>query len=199
MGTMGSGKTTVANLLAKQLQYTLIEENFGDNAFLSRFYHDMNRWAFHSQTFFLMEKISQMFQVKRLLETSNVIQDTPITQDVYSYANAQHMLGHIDTQEWSLYQKIYQSFEPFIPKPDYIIYLETSLSNVVNRISKRGRPFEQHIPQKYLQLLEDLNTQWLKKNKTIPIIRIQTDQINIVSSKIDQKQILHIIRDTLHV
>jgi len=52
MGTMGSGKTTAARLLARQLHYHLLEENFGENAFLSRFYTDMKRWAFHSQTFF---------------------------------------------------------------------------------------------------------------------------------------------------
>jgi deoxyadenosine/deoxycytidine kinase len=37
MGTMGSGKTTAARLIAKEIKFRLIEENFGDNAFLSRF------------------------------------------------------------------------------------------------------------------------------------------------------------------
>ena len=57
MGTLGSGKTTAAQLLAHELHYTLIEENVKENAFLPRFYKDMKRWAFHSQVFFLMEKI----------------------------------------------------------------------------------------------------------------------------------------------
>src|SRR5512137_1028287 len=120
MGTMGSGKTTAAKLLAKHLKFKLLEENFGENAFLPRFYQDMKRWAFHSQTFFLMEKITQMLETKNILEKSAVIQDTPIQQDAFSYAKAQHVLGAIDDAEWRLYMKIYKSFEPLFPVPDLI-------------------------------------------------------------------------------
>ena len=104
MGTMASGKTTVAKLLAKELKYKLIEENFGENKFLPRFYKDMKRWAFHSQTFFLMEKVTQMIETGKLLAKKNVIQDTPIQQDAFSYAKAQNVLGNIDDAEWKLYQ-----------------------------------------------------------------------------------------------
>ena len=121
---MGSGKTTVARLLAKEFKFQLLEENFGENAFLPRFYQDMKRWAFHSQTFFLMEKINQMLATPKLLEKHSVVQDTPIQQDAFSYAKAQHVLGNIDDAEWKLYQKIYYSFEPYFPKPNLIVYLK---------------------------------------------------------------------------
>src|SRR3990172_2118185 len=127
MGTMGSGKTTAARLIAKELGFKLIEENFGENAFLPKFYGDMGRWAFHSQTFFLMEKITQMLETPKLLLKHSVVQDTPIQQDAFSYAKAQHVLGHIDDAEWKFYQKIYRSFEPYLPKPDCVVYLETTL------------------------------------------------------------------------
>lgn len=67
MGTLGSGKTTAARLLARELNFKLLEENVEENAFLPRFYKDMSRWAFHSQVFFLMEKIRQMLEAKSLL------------------------------------------------------------------------------------------------------------------------------------
>src|SRR3989344_2707050 len=110
MGTIGSGKTTVARLLARELKFQLLEEHFGENAFLPRFYGDMKRWAFHSQTFYLMEKITQMLQTNvtrsyppaggepkdphRMSHArmKGVIQDVPIQQDVFSYAKAQHVL-----------------------------------------------------------------------------------------------------------
>ena len=72
MGTMGSGKTTASRVIAKALGYQLVEENFGENAFLPRFYNDMKRWAFHSQTFFLMEKINQMLESPKLLAKGGV-------------------------------------------------------------------------------------------------------------------------------
>lgn len=198
MGTMGSGKTTVARLLANRLKFHLLEENFGENAFLPRFYTDMKRWAFHSQTFFLMEKITQMLETPKLLAKHSVVQDTPIQQDAFSYAKAQHVLGNIDDAEWKLYQKIYHSFEPYFPKPDLIIFLETSISVIAKRISDRGRGYEQKIPLKYLKLLDKLNHDWLKANKTIPVLTIETDGLNVVKNKEAQKKLLKIIKTQLN-
>lgn len=182
MGTMGSGKTSAAKLLSEKLGFHLIEENFGENAFLSRFYQDMHRWAFHSQTFFLMEKITQMLETAQILKSKNVVQDTPIVQDVYSYAKAQHVLGNMDDAEWRLYQKIFRSFVPYFPKPTLIIYLETSLEEVEKRIQSRGREYERKIPSSYLELLDMLNHKWLSENREIPVLTIKTDGLNIVRS-----------------
>jgi deoxyadenosine/deoxycytidine kinase len=186
MGTMGSGKTTAARLIARELKFQLVEENFGENAFLPRFYKEMNRWAFHSQTFFLMEKITQMLETPKLLEKGPVVQDTPIQQDAFSYAKALHVLGHMDDAEWKLYQKIYKSFEPYFPKPDCIVFLETSITSIADRIEKRGRGYEQKIPQSYLELLDMLNHKWLAENKNIPVLTVATDGLNIVNSKVAQ-------------
>jgi deoxyadenosine/deoxycytidine kinase len=182
MGTMGSGKTTAAKLLARELNFQLLEENFSENAFLSRFYADMKRWAFHSQTFFLLEKINQMLETQSILLKKSVIQDTPIFQDAFSYAKAQHVLGNIDDAEWKLYQKIYKSFEPQFPKPDLIIYLETTISELDNRIEKRGRGYEQKIPESYLELLDMLNHKWISDHKNYPILEIKTDGLNFAKS-----------------
>lgn len=213
MGTMGSGKTTVARLLAQELKFQILEENFGENAFLPRFYQDMKRWAFHSQTFFLMEKVNQMFEAARLLgfstpevkevrtsgvkQLTGVIQDTPIQQDAFSYAKALHVLGNMDDAEWRLYLKIYQSFEPYFPKPDLIVYLDTSVPTLADRIEKRGRGYEQKIPASYLELLDMLNHKWLGENKVIPVLTIQTDGLNIVRNKTAQQSLLDQVNQTL--
>lgn len=200
MGTLGSGKTTAARLIAKELKYHLIEENFGENAFLPRFYEDMKRWAFHSQTFFLMEKTRQLLEVGDVLRAGKVrgiVQDTPIHQDAFSYAKAQHVLGNIDDAEWRLYQKIYKSFEPYFPKPDLIVFLETSVPVIMDRVSKRGREFEKKIPSSYLELLDMLNHRWLSENKSLPVLVIPTDGLNVVRSKEAQKKLLHDVKKAL--
>jgi deoxyadenosine/deoxycytidine kinase len=197
MGTMGSGKTTAARLLAKAFNYQLVEENFGENAFLPRFYADMKRWAFHSQTFFLMEKISQMLETPKLLAKAGVVQDTPIDQDAFSYAKAQHVLGNIDDAEWKLYQKIYKSFEPYFPKPKLIVYLETSVDVVVKRIESRGRGYEQKIPLNYIELLDMLNHKWLSENKSIPVLVVSTDGLNVVTSKQAQETLVELVKKRL--
>lgn len=197
MGTLGSGKTTVAKLLAKELTFHLLEENFGENVFLPRFYQDMKRWAFHSQTFFLMEKITQMLDTAKLLSRTSIVQDTPIQQDVFSYAKAQHVLRHIDDGEWRLYQKIYKQFEPYFPKPDLIIFLETSIMALVKRIGTRARGYEQNIPKSYVELLDKLNHKWLSENKTIPVLTIETDGFNVVRSKSAQKELVARVKKKL--
>jgi len=220
-GTMGSGKTTAARLIADALHFHLVEENFGENAFLPRFYKRMNRWAFHSQTFFLMEKINQLMEIgkegacpskpggrsgvilsppaggskdpvrNKATHINGIVQDTPIEQDVFSYAKAQHVLGNMDDAEWRLYEKIYTTFEPHLPKPDLIIYLETSLDEVVRRIASRGREYEKKIPKSYLILLEKLNQEWMKENKNRTFLKIKTDGLNIVTSTTAQKKFIH--------
>jgi deoxyadenosine/deoxycytidine kinase len=197
MGTMGSGKTTVARLIARVLHFRLIEENFGENAFLPRFYQDMKQWAFHSQTFFLMEKISQMLDTPKILTRASVVQDTPIQQDAFSYAKAQHVLGHMDDAEWRLYLKIYKSFEPYFPLPDLIVYLATPISIITARIEKRGRGYERKIPGSYLELLDMLNNTWLRDNKTIPVLTIETDGLNIVRSRKAQEILIARVRSKL--
>lgn len=197
MGTMGSGKTTASKLLSKALKFQLVEENFGENAFLPRFYGDMKRWAFHSQSFFLMEKITQMLETQERLLKHAIVQDTPIQQDVYSYAKAQHVLGNIDDAEWRLYMKIYTSFEPVFPIPDCIVYLETSRDVVQKRIQKRGRGYEQKIPASYLELLDMLNHTWLSQNKSIPVIFIETDGLNIVSSAKARDTLVSVVKKKL--
>lgn len=197
MGTIGSGKTTAARLISKELNFQLEEENFGENAFLSRFYTDMKRWAFHSQAFFLMEKITQMLETPALLRKGPVVQDTPIVQDVFSYAKAQHVLGNMDDAEWRLYLKIYASFKPSFPKPDCIIFLDTSIDTIMDRIEKRGRGFEKKIPQSYLELLDMLNRKWLSEYNKHTVLTIHTDGLNIVTSNIARKALLAQVRKKL--
>lgn len=190
MGTIGSGKSTAVNLLAKHFQWQVLEENFGENAFLPRFYTDPNRWAFHSQTFFLMEKISQLLPVEGMLSLGSVVQDVPIYQDVYGYARTQYALGNMEESEWRLYHKIFKEFEGYMLKPDLIIYLATSLPIVQERIRKRGRSYELEIPDTYLETLRRNNEAWLDSDHGIPIVRIDTDFLNIVRSKKDQSEFL---------
>ncbi len=194
MGTLGSGKTTAARLLANEFKYPLVEENFKENAFLPRFYKEMPRWAFHSQVFFLMEKIRQMMETKSMLEHSSVVQDTPLIQDVYSYAQAQHELGNMDDAEWALYQRIYHEFAPHCPTPDVIVFLDTSIPNIEKRIAERGREFEKGIPTEYLGLLDRLNRKWLEQNTTIPVVSVDTNTLDISRNRSAQDQFVAKVR-----
>ncbi|OGD63538.1 hypothetical protein A2160_05050 [Candidatus Beckwithbacteria bacterium RBG_13_42_9] len=190
-GILGVGKTTVAKLLTERLGTQILEENFAENQFLPRFYQDMRRWAFHSQTFFLLEKVKQTFQSKKILASGqSVVQDTPIIQDVQSYAKAQYILGNMDEAEFNLYTKTYSLFVKRLPQPNLIIYLEASWETVLKRQASRGREFEKQIPKDYLELLEKLNRQWVRKYDHRKILRIKTDHLDFVNNGTDKKELV---------
>lgn len=194
-GTMGVGKTTAARFLAEKLQAHLLEENFGENQFLPRFYQEMSRWAFHSQTFFLLEKIKQTLETKRfLLAGQLIIQDTPLIQDVQSYAKAQFVLGNMDEAEFTLYTKIYAMFVKKIPKPDLIVYLDASIPTILKRVNRRQRGFEAKVPRPYIQLLDKLNRQWVRKLDHAKVLRLKTDKLDLVANQEDIDRFIEIVK-----
>lgn len=197
MGNIGSGKTTLIKSIAKHLKFHLVEENVAENLFLADFYKEMKRWAFHSQTYYLTEKIKQMIEIKEILKIKPVIQDTSILQDVFVFAEAQYEAGNMGKAEFDLYKKIYAMWQDAIPEPTLIVYLKTSVEVVEKRINKRARNFEDKVPRWYLVLLNWLLERWVSHNKKIPILTIDTDAINIVDSKKDVDKIVELIKKKL--
>lgn len=197
MGTLGVGKSTAAKLLAEKFKAQLLLEQFADNPFLPLFYKDMPRWAFHSQTFFLLEKIRQLETVPQIMQTSSVIQDTPIYQDVFSYGKAQKELGNMDVDEWHLYCKLYERLDGYLRRPDLIVYLEASVDQIIERITQRGRTYENSISVEYLTMLTHLNQEWLKHNTQIPVCKIDTESLNIATNQKDQETFVSLIKEEI--
>lgn len=190
---MGIGKTTVAKLVAADFEYHLLEENYAANPFVSNATKDPDRYAFHSEIFFLMEKYGQIIAAQQRLKKSGVVQDTPIQQDVYSYGRAQ-----LHGAEWDVYHRLYQALEPRLVKPSLVVCLEASATVHMERIRRRGRDFEKDVTSDYLERLTKLNYEWIR-NSGIPAVFIQTDHLDIVNSVVAQKQMIGTIRKQLHL
>ncbi len=197
MGNIGSGKTTLDKCIAKHLKFDLFEENVAENLFLKDFYNDMTRWAFHSQTFYLTEKIKQMLEIKERLREKPVVSDTPIYEDVFVFAEAQYEAGHMNQAEFDLYKKIYHMYSDQLPIPTLIVYLKTSVEVVEDRIAKRARSFESKVPRWYLVLLNWLLDRWVMHNRKIPTITIDTDGVNIVENKKDIEKVIEKIKNKI--
>lgn len=197
-GVMGVGKTTASQILASSLNFHLLAENWGENQFLPRFYKNMPRWAFASQSFYLLEKIKQSISAKKYLKKGkSVIQDTPIVQDVLSYAKAQYILKNMDEAEFSLYTKIYAMFVKKLPRPDLTVFLQASWREVFKRLKTRDRGFEQKIPKSYLLLLDKLNRHWARKADKGKILRINTTGLNLVENSRDKSFLAEKVLESL--
>lgn len=200
-GTMGVGKTTLVKIIAKEFGYTPITENFSANPFLAKFYKDMRRWAFHSQMFFLREKIGQMREIGTRLRQGfgEVIQDTPIYQDVYSYAKAQYVLGNMSRDEWRLYLRVYEQLDGSLIEPNLIIYLDCPVEKIYERIQKRDRNYEVKKKKKeflrYLQTLDDLNKKWIREMRNeMKIVTINTDNFDYVKDKKAREELVKLLQ-----
>ena len=198
-GVLGSGKTTVSKMIASKFNFHLFEENVSENKFLPLFYKDPSRWSFHSQLFYLRDKIAQMTTVKNLLVGNSVVQDSPIYQDYLTYAKAQHTLGHMSDDEFALYEKIFHTFHSNLPKPDLIIQLNASLPTLKKRILKRGRDYEQSIDESYISLLSDLQQKWVKEKTDTHTIIVNTDVVDLASDPEHQKELIKQIREKLNI
>lgn len=196
-GVLGSGKTTAAKLLERELGFVLLEEDVADNAFLPLVYKDPKRWALANQLFYLQSIIRQMKTAQELLHHTNVIQDVPIYQHYFGYTKAHVALGNIIPAEFALYEQLAKIVWRDVPTPDLIIQLEASLPVLRERIRKRSRDFEQDIDEKHLQTLMNLQKEWIAAHPQLPILSVATDHIDLASDKKAQRVFLASVRKRL--
>ena len=77
-GTIGVGKTSLANLLSEKLGAKLVLESFEGNPFLSDFYDDPERHAFQTQLWFLLQRYQQQQELRQI----DMFQNTLITNQI---------------------------------------------------------------------------------------------------------------------
>ena len=193
-GLLGSGKTTASNLLAEKLEFHLFEEKVNENKFLPLFYSDPKRWAFHSQLFYLKEKAAQLVKIRDIINETHVVQDSPIHQDYLTYAKAQQVLGHMNENEFALYEKFFHVLNQDLPTPDLIIHLDASVPTIMERIKQRARSYEKSIDSKYVELLKKLQDKWMSQNSKLNIISINMDDTDIVQNLEHQKEFIEKIK-----
>src|SRR6185436_1072643 len=158
-GNIGSGKTTLTTLLAKQFKWEPHYEDVDDNPYLNDFYEDMQRWSFNLQIFFLNSRFNQIVNIKKSGKT--VIQDRTIFEDAYIFAPNLHAMGLMTTRDFENYISLVNLMNTFIKAPDLMIYLRASVPTLVNQIQKRGRDYENAIRIDYLKRLNERYEAWI--------------------------------------
>lgn len=177
-GNIGSGKTTLAEKLAKQYGWTALYESVDTNPYLRDFYGDMTRWAFHLQIYFLNTRFKQVNQIRNTTRT--VVQDRTIYEDAYIFAANLHKAGHINDRDYQSYLDIFHSMIDFVAAPDLLIYLKADIPKLVQQIEKRGRDFEYSIRLDYLKNLNEHYEQWIASYKLGKLLIIDVNKLDFV-------------------
>ncbi len=182
-GNIGSGKTTLTKMLAKQLGWIPDYDNNDNNPYLISFYEDMQRWSFNLQIFFLNNRFRQVVNIKESKKT--VIQDRTIFEDAYIFAPNLHDMGLMATRDFQNYISLFELMNKFIKPPDLLIYLKASVPTLVEQIQKRGRKYESTIRIDYLQNLNDRYNKWAESYQDGKILTIDTDKIRFADNPDD--------------
>ncbi len=162
-GNIGSGKTTLTEMLAKRYSVKGYYEE-PDNPYIGDFYEDMSRWSFNLQLYFLASRIEQ---TKAMLAewvdtTKHIFQDRTIYEDANIFARNLADMGLMSYRDLKTYMKNFSLFESFVPRPDLLIYLSASVPKLKEQILKRGREYETNIDEEYLMRLNTRYEEWIE-------------------------------------
>lgn len=162
-GNIGSGKTTLTSLLAKHYGWEPQFETVDINPYLVDFYNNMPRWSFNLQVYFLSKRLKSIIEFQD--SGANVIQDRTIYEDARIFAPNLHDMGLMDSRDFDNYNELFELMLKLVRYPDLLIYLRSSIPNLVAQIQKRGREYENSIRIDYLTGLNERYEQWINGYK----------------------------------
>ncbi|MDC3030080.1 deoxynucleoside kinase [Flavobacteriales bacterium] len=182
-GNIGSGKTTLTTLLSKHYGWEPQFEDVDDNPYLNDFYKDMQRWSFNLQIYFLNSRFGQVQKIHK--GDKDVIQDRTMYEDAHIFAPNLHAMGLMSTRDFENYQSLFRLMNNFIPAPNLLIYLRSSVSNLVEQIQKRGRDYENSIRIDYLSRLNERYEAWISSYDRGHLLIIDVDDLDFQQKKED--------------
>lgn len=162
-GNIGCGKTTLTRMLAARYGWTPKYESADFNPYLSDFYDDMSRWSFNLQIYFLNKRFKDVVDISKNSET--IIQDRTIYEDAKIFAPNLHDMGLMSSRDFDTYSDLFDLMMSLVKMPDLLIYLKSSIPNLVSQIQKRGREYEKTIRIDYLTGLNERYDKWIDSYK----------------------------------
>jgi len=188
-GPIGVGKTSLAELLSKELGARLVLEDFEDNPFLPDFYNDPERFGFQTQLFFLLQRYRQQQDLRQV----DMFQKLLITDYMFVKDRLFASLN-LNDKEMNLYDTIASLLERNIIKPDLVIYLQADTDILMKNIEKRGRNMERNVTWEYIDALNQVYTEYFFRYQDTPLVIINTNNIDFVENENDLKEVIQYIR-----
>lgn len=178
-GNIGSGKTTLTNMLAKHYGWTPRFEPVDHNPYLEDYYKDLARWAFNLEVFFLKQRFKDLLEIRRSEKT--IIQDRSIFEGVYVFAANNYAMGNLSEKDFKTYMDLFDSMMMMVEWPDLMIYLQSSVPHLIENIQKRGRGYEQTMQIEYLKNLNDRYNDFIFEKYKGKVLVIDVDHLDFLN------------------
>jgi deoxyadenosine/deoxycytidine kinase len=187
-GNIGSGKTTLTKLLARHYGWLPKFENVDYNPYIDDYYHNIPRWSFAMEVFFLKERFKDLIDIAHSQQT--VIQDRSIFEGVHVFTANNYAMGNLDDRDYQCYMELFESMMTVVKVPDLMIYLRASIPHLVQNIQNRGREYEQQMQLEYLKNLNQLYDDFIYKNYPGKVLTVDVDDIDFLHRKSDFAKIV---------
>lgn len=177
-GNIGAGKTSLAMKLSSEMKSEIILEEFEENPFLEKFYRDPDNYSLQVELSFLLDRIRQLnnFFYKKRADDKLTISDYFIGKCLIFSRN------NLKEDAYGLFCRLYDALNYNLPQPDMLVYLNSGVNRLQGNIRKRGREYEQSIPDSYLLNLEALYLEFLMNHISIPTLWIDTNDKNFIEN-----------------
>ncbi|MCS7061138.1 MAG: deoxynucleoside kinase [Anaerolineae bacterium] len=194
-GNIGAGKTSLTAALAQRWGWDALFEPVGENPYLADFYRDMQRWGFHSQIFFLSRRLNDYRGLRE--RSRSVIQDRSVYEDAEIFAYNLYRQGHMSARDWHAYFDLYQAVASLLPPPSLVVYVRASAGTLLRRIRERGRDIERDIRPEYLEQLNELYEDWIKRFTVCRAVTLDADVLDFAHNESHMAQAAEMIRSAL--
>ncbi|MFH1884718.1 MAG: deoxynucleoside kinase [Planctomycetota bacterium] len=173
-GCIGSGKTTVAELLATERHSNLVLERFEDNPFLGKFYSNPSRYALETELAFVLIHYHQVFHELKQIKKGGYISDFHISKDlIFARMNL------IKAEDLQIFMELYKALVRRLTTPDVVVFLRCSDELALDRVKKRNRNIELKATQQYFIKLNRLYEEYYDKLE-LPKICVDMDNYDFV-------------------
>ena len=187
-GNIGSGKSTLTELLARHYGWEARFEAVEHNPYLEDYYRDIHRWSFNLEVYFLKERFRDLIDISKSEKT--IIQDRTIYEGVYVFMQNNRAMGNLTERDFETYMELFEQMMTVVRQPDLMIYLKASVPHLVGNLQKRGRDYEQSIKLEYLENLNQRYDDFIYNKYKGRVMTIQKDGLDFQHQPKDLAKII---------